>query len=173
MAKFEKGDIVYHSFYGTGKITSTRSLDLGGAERLYYVVELATGEELMIPIKEVGEAHLHAPLNPEVIIDVLSAAPEELADDHNVRRQHIQGKVNSGNPEQVSEVVRDLAWREYTTQLYSADKKLMSSAKKLLANMLMTESDVNMQEASQRLEAILKQTVLTWKASGHQHDESM
>jgi CarD family transcriptional regulator len=163
MLKFEKGDTVYHSFLGTGTITSIQELDLGGSERLYYVVELAIGEVLMIPIKEAEEARLHMPMNPEAIISILSATPVKLADDYRQRREHLEAKINSGNPSQVSEAVRDLAWREHTAQLSRGDRNLMSKAKTLLSNILV-KPDLDIREASQRLEAILKQTALAWAA---------
>lgn len=163
MAEFEKGDVVYHSFYGTGKITDTRSIELGGNEQLYYIVKLATGDELMIPVKEDGEdGRLHLPLDPNVVINVLKDTPEELTDDHTMRRKYIQSKISSGKPEQVSEAVRDLTWRAHVLQLHSADKELMNSGKKLLANMLMAEDDVNMKKATQRLDEILTEIIEKW-----------
>ena len=119
----------------------------------------------MIPIKEDEEAHLHPPMNSEKIIDILSATPEELADDFRQRREHLEAKISSGNPTQVSEVVRDLTWREHTAQLSTGDKTLMSKAKTLLSNILV-KPDLDIRDASQRLEAILKQTALAWAAGG-------
>jgi CarD family transcriptional regulator len=166
MLKFEKGDTVYHSFLGTGTITSIQKLDLGGTERLYYVVKLAIGEVLMIPIKEAEEARLHTPISQEAIISILSATPETLTDDYRKRRELLEAKINSGNPAQVSEAVRDLAWRAHTAKLSNGDKNLMGSAKTLLSNILVKQPDLDIREASHRLEAILKQTTLAWKAAG-------
>ena len=166
MPRFEKGDLVYHSFYGTGIITSIQTLDLSGVERLYYVVELAIGEVLMIPIEETEEARLHPLISQDVIIDVLSATPEKLADDARQRREHIESKVNGGDPKQVAEALRDLIWREHTANLSNGDRKLMLNARKLLTNILVIQPDLDTQEAAQRLEAILEQATLTWKASG-------
>jgi RNA polymerase-interacting CarD/CdnL/TRCF family regulator len=166
MPKFRKGDLVYHSFYGTGIITSTQRLDLSGAERLYYVVELTIGEVLMIPIKETGEARLHPPVSPEAISDILFATPEELSDDFRQRRKHIEEKVNSGDPTQIAEVLRDLAWREHTAQLSRGDRGLMRSTKKLLTNILVMQPDLGIWEASRRLETILEQIILVWETSG-------
>ncbi len=152
MLKFEKGETVYHSFLGTGTITSIHNVDLGGTER-------------MIPVKEAEEARLHTPTSPEAIISILSATPEKLTDDFRQRRESLEAKINSGNPTQVGEAVRDLAWREHTAQLSRGDKNLMSSAKTLLSNILV-KPDLDIREASQRLEAILKQTTLAWKTAG-------
>jgi CarD family transcriptional regulator len=166
MLKFKKGDLVYHPFYGTGSIAGTRTLEMSGTERLYYIVDLANGEVLMIPIKEAEDSHLHSPLSSEMISDILSATPEELADDFRRRREHLEGKINSGNPERVCEALRDLAWRENTAHLSRGDKTLMASAKKLLSNVLVRQPDLDIREASQLLESILTRSTLAWDVSG-------
>jgi CarD family transcriptional regulator len=166
MLKFKTGDLVYHSFHGTGTITGTQTLDTSGTERLYYIVDLVIGQVLMIPIQEAEEAHLHSPTSSETLIDILSATPEELADDFRHRREHLEGKINSGKPEWVCEALRDLAWRENTAQLSRGDRTLMVTAKKLLSNALVTQPDLDIREASQRLEIMLARTTLAWKATG-------
>lgn len=165
MLKFKQGDLVYHHFYGTGTITGTQTFDMGGTERPYYIVDLVIGEVLMIPIKEAEEAQLHTPTSSETVTAVLSAAPEELADDFRRRREHLEGKINSGDPESVCEALRDLAWRESTTQLSRGDRNLMGTAKKLLSNVLVRQPDMDIQEASQRLDGILARATLAWKIS--------
>lgn len=166
MPDFKQGDLVYHSFYGTGIITSIQTLDLSGDERLYYVVELAIGEVLMMPIEQAEDARLHPLISPDVITDVLSAKPEELADDARRRREHIEGKINGGDPTQVAEALRDLIWREHTAHLSNGDRKLMGNARKLLANILVMQPDLDTEEASQRLDAMLEKTTLAWGQAG-------
>jgi RNA polymerase-interacting CarD/CdnL/TRCF family regulator len=141
-------------------------LNLGGTERLYYVVKLAIGEVLMIPIKEAEEGHLHPPVRLETILGVLSATPEKLSDDFRQRRELLETKINSGHAKHVSEAVRDLAWRKHTAQLSNGDKTLMDRAKNLLSNSIVKQPDLDIREAAQRLEVILKQTILAWKLAG-------
>lgn len=166
MLKFKKGDLVYHPFYGTGTITGIQSLEMSGTEQLYYIIDLAIGEVLMIPIKEAEEAYLYSPMSTEKISDILSATPEELADDFRHRREYLEGKINSGNPERVCEALRDLAWRENTAHLSRGDRALMLTAKKIVSNALVKQPDLDIREASQRLEGILARTTLAWKTSG-------
>jgi RNA polymerase-interacting CarD/CdnL/TRCF family regulator len=120
----------------------------------------------MVPIKEAEDARLHAPIRPEAIISTLTATPEKLADDYRQRRELLEAKINSGDPTQVSEAVRDLAWRRHTAQLSNGDQTLMSSAKTLLTNILVKQPDLDIREASQRLEAILEQLTLAWETAG-------
>jgi CarD family transcriptional regulator len=166
MHQFKKGDLVYHPFYGTGTITGIQTLDMSGAEQLYYIVDLAIGEVLMIPIKEAEGAHLHSPMSSEKIIAILFAAPEELADDFRHRREHLKGKINSGNPESVCEALRDLAWRKNTRHLSPGDRRLMVAAKKIVSNVLVRQPDRDIREASQLLESILTRSALAWELPG-------
>ena len=166
MLKFEKGDLVYHPFYGTGIITGIQTLEVSGAEQLYYIVDLAIGDVLMIPIKEAEEAHLHSPMSTESIIAILFATPMELADDFRHRREHLEGKINSGNPAWVCEALRDLTWRENTRHLSSGDRRLMVAAKKIVSNVLVRLPDRDIREASQLLESILTRSALAWELSG-------
>lgn len=162
MPKFETGDTVYHATHGTGTITDIQTLDVAGTKQLYYVINLAIGEVLMIPVEETEEARLHRPLSAKVITRILTATPEELADDYRQRRHVLETKINSGDPKEVSEAVRDLTWREHTTQLSNGDKKLLMNAKSLLANVLVGEPELDMHAASKHLEDILKEAAQKW-----------
>ena len=133
MHEFKKGDLVYHPLYGTGTVTGTQTLDMSGTEQLYYIVDLAIGEVLMIPIKDAEDTHLHSPMSSEKVIAIFFATPEELVDDFRHRREHLEGKINSGNPESVCEALRDLAWRENTARLSSGDRRLMTGTARTYA----------------------------------------
>ncbi len=159
MRKFKKGDLVFHACHGAGTVITTQRLDIGGVEGIYYVVELATGSKLMIPIKEAEDLRLHPLITLETIREVLSTIPEELSADFRQRRGDIEEKVNSGDQAQTTEVLRDLAWRERTVHLSGGDRELMSSVKKRLIQILAMRPGVDVQEASQLLETLLGETL--------------
>ena len=159
MRKFKKGDLVFHACHGAGTVITTQRLDIGGVEGIYYVVELATGSKLMIPVKEAEDLRLRPLITLETIREVLSAIPEELAADFRQRRGDIEEKVNSGDQMQTTEVLRDLAWRERTASLSGGDRELMSSVKKRLVQILAMRPGVDVQEASQLLETLLGETL--------------
>jgi RNA polymerase-interacting CarD/CdnL/TRCF family regulator len=161
MRKFTEGDLVFHPRHGAGTVvSSTQKFDLSGADGLYYVVELATGGRLMIPISQTEEVCLQPLVTPEAIRKVLSAVPEEMASDFRQRRGNIEEKVNSGDQLQSVEVLRDLAWREHTSHLSGGDRDLMSHTKKRLAQILAMQPGMDIQEASRLLETILEQITL-------------
>ncbi len=157
MRRFKKGDLVFHSSHGAGTIVSTQKLGLDGANGFYYVVELATGSQLMIPVKEADELRLHPLITLEMIREVLSTLPEDLSSDFRKRRGDIEEKVNSGDQAQTAEVLRDLAWREHTDHLSGGDRDLMSSVKKRLTQILAMQPGLDIHEASRLLETLLEQ----------------
>ena len=108
---FKKGDLVSHRHYGVGTVINIRRMRVTADERVYYVISLADGERLLIPAKQAEQLGLSAIVRSEAIINVLSDAPESLADDFRLRRTEIDRKMDSGDPLRVAEVLRDLTWR--------------------------------------------------------------
>lgn len=160
MAKFNNGDLVYHTHHGAGTVISTRKMEVSGSSRLYYVVELASGSRLMLPVDEAGRICSLRTL--KAISDVLSATPEDLAVDYRQRRTGIEEKINSGDQLQSAEVVRDLAWREHNAQLSNTDKEFMKNMKKRIVDILSIQTDLDIQEASQWLELSLQEIIVAW-----------
>lgn len=160
MAKFSNGATVYHAYHGAGTVISTREVDINGASLLCYVVDLMSGSRLLLPIKTAGR--ICALQNSDAIHGVLSAAPERLAVDYQVRHRQIEKKVNSGDQLQSAEVLRDLAWREYHTQLTNTDLRVMNSMKKRLIDILSAQPGMDVKQATHWLEKILKEIQLSW-----------
>jgi CarD family transcriptional regulator len=164
MLKFKKGELVLHRFFGTGTITGTQTVELRGTSQLYYVIELVTGGTLMVPLQEADEARLHPLISPEMIVDVLSTAPQELADNVSVRRDDLDANINRGDPTRVTEMLRDLTWRDQSNDLSQADKDHVKQAKRLLTSLLVAQPDLDARGAARRLDAMLERTIGAWNA---------
>ena len=147
-----------------GTITGTQTVDLSGTSQLYYVIELITGGTLMVPLQAADEARLHPLISPEMMVDVLSTAPQELADNVSVRRDDLDAKINLGDPTRVTEMLRDLIWRDHLTDLSLADRGHVKQAKRLLTSLLVAQPDLDARGASLRLEAMLEQATGAWNA---------
>lgn len=160
MRKFKKGDLIFHFRHGAGTVIRTQRLEMGGVEGLCYVVELVSGSMLMVPVKEAEELRLQPLIGPDAIRAVLADRPERMASDYRQRRGDIEAKVNSGDQTQTVEVLRDLVWREHSAHLSSGDKSLMDSVRKRLSQILAAQHDLGLDEASQLLDTMLKQTIV-------------
>ncbi|MBN1313103.1 MAG: hypothetical protein JXB30_16955 [Anaerolineae bacterium] len=157
---FKKGDLVLHRRHGAGTVVDTQRMQIMANEQTYYVIDLVVGERLLIPVKQSEQLGLSEIVSPEVIIDVLSDVPQELADDFRLRQTEIDRKIGSGDPLRVAEALRDLSWRGQSTKPSSGDVRLMDKAHKFLSGLLAAQPDIDAHEASQRLDTILQQSFL-------------
>lgn len=170
MAKFNNGAMVYHAHHGVGTVISTREVDIKGASLLYYVVDLMSGSRLLLPISKAGQ--ICSVQSSEALHDVLSAAPEHLAVDYQVRHKQIEKKVTSGDQLQSAEVLRDLAWREHHAQLTNTDVRVMSTMKKRLTDILSAQPDMDTKQAAHWLEKTLREIRLSWPVFEQQVEEA-
>ena len=157
---FKKGDLVLHRYYGVGTVFNIRKMRITKHEQVYYIIDLAVGERLLLPVDQAEELGLSPIVSSEAIIDVLSDAPQLLADDFRMRQTEIDQKMGSGDPLRIAEVLRDLTWRGYAIKLSTGDLRLMGKAHKFLSGLLAAQPSSDDRSASQRLDATLKQAML-------------
>jgi len=157
---FKKGDLVLHRHYGVGTVVNIRRMRVTADERVYYVISLADGERLLIPAKQAARLGLSALVSSEAIINVLSDAPQSLADDLRLRRTEIDRKMDSGDPLRVAEVLRDLTWRRNVEKLSTGDIRLRNEARKFLSSVLAVQPSTDTRSAPLLLDATLKQAIL-------------
>lgn len=163
---FKKGDLVFHPRRGAGIITEIRKISMAGGCEAYYDVNLATGEKLLVPVREDQAAVLSPVTATQAIIDVISAAPEDLEKDHRQRTTTAEEKLASGDPLLVAEVLRDLAWRQAHAGLSGGDTRLMSKARKLLSNALVSKPKMDLEDATRLLDTIVQKAILSWETAG-------
>ena len=127
---------------------------------MYYIVTLASGSELMLPVSQAG--CMSSLRTAKAISRVLSARPENLAVDFRQRRTVIEQKISSGDPLESAEVYRDLMWRDHTARLSNSDREFMNSMRKRLIDILSIQDDPDIKEASKWLDAKLQTISGLW-----------
>lgn len=157
---FKKGDLVLHRYYGLGTVVNIRRLKVTATEQIYYIVNLAAGETLLIPARQAAQLGLSPLVSSEAIINVLSDVPQSLTEDARLRKTEIALKMDSGDPLAVAEVLRDLTWRANAVKLSGGDIKLKVEARRLLSSILAARPSTDTRSVSQRLDATLKQAIL-------------
>jgi RNA polymerase-interacting CarD/CdnL/TRCF family regulator len=165
---FKKGEIVMHPNYGAGMVIDIKGITVDGHKRCYYHVDLVDGERfLMIPVDEAETIGLGLIVDSANLLDVLRSAPIELDKDYRQRQARLAEKIYSGDPEQVAEALRDLAWRKRTAKLSIRDGILLRKAKRLLASVFaLRRSDRDFDKARSRLSRILLQNIQQQEAAG-------
>ena len=160
---FHIRDAVVHPNYGTGVITEIRERHILGQGKRYYSIDLLgePGTTVMVPVGKEERVGLRPPISKKGLSRlwrILRAKPEDLPSDHKKRYALIQEKLHEGDPFQIAEVVRDLAWRrEEKRRLTTVGKRLYDTGLGFLASELaaVQGSDVDAAEAqiAERLEA--------------------
>lgn len=160
----EIGDKVVHLRYGAGTVTGLQILNRQGKRRPHYCIKLAdeTGT-LLIPEDAIENAELRQAMRDTHLIQhVMDDPPDALHDNHRTRQGFIEKKLNSGKPDNVAQVLRDLSWRERTGKLTGTDRRLRKNALERLVGEIALG-------ASQTSEAIHDQIDGIVEASMQQH----
>lgn len=170
MVEFSNGVSVYHAHHGAGTVTSTCVLDVNGISLVYYVVELVSGSQLMLPVHQAERICMLE--STRDIRDVLLTAPQDLASDYRLRHRAIEQKISSGDQLLIAEILRDLAWREYQEQLTNSDLRVMGDMKKRLVEILSAQPNMSMKIAAEWVERILEEITLGWSRLSQQAQQA-
>ena len=96
----------------------------------------------------------------DVIEDVFSGQPDELCDDYRERQSEIQKMIDSRNPRQLAQALRDLAWREYNDKLTGVEQNMKARLVKMLSReMALVRPAMDVDVATNRLMTMLQEMI--------------
>jgi CarD family transcriptional regulator len=125
----------------------------------YYVIEIpAQGLTLHVPKRKADTIGVRPAMPQEQlrrVIEILRSRPEQLPDDYKERQEEIWEKLKTGQPLQIAEAVRDLAWHEKQSYLTKKDTDYLDRGRKLLAAEMALVSDTDVDVTSRQIEATL------------------
>jgi RNA polymerase-interacting CarD/CdnL/TRCF family regulator len=158
---FSAGDTIVHKRYGAGTVIGLRKMERKGQECQYLCVEMIDNAgTLMIPEDQLEEDDMRPALtDTRLIKEILFKEPEELTDHHRSRQMTIEEKLSTHDPRKVTQVLRDLCWRQHITKLTTTDMRLKKSAFTLLMQELMLNSAFTLTKAEQRLDNLIDQAM--------------
>ena len=156
------GDKVIHPAYGAGIVKRVVRKTIAGEPRQYYLIDpLAYDDlEIMVAVDKVKRIGLRNAVKRSEMTHALSSLmgqPEQVSTDYKERQELISAKLESGDPYQVAEVVRDLAAfsRLKHGHLGSKDTQLLKQARECLAGELAVVEDIAFEEALDRIDQAL------------------
>jgi CarD family transcriptional regulator len=172
--EFKEGDAIVHPTHGAGRVIAIEMWEVAGVERQYYSIELINDHGmLMIPVEQADEAGLrHAISDPGTIYAVLNEEPHELDSDHRKRQARVSDQIRSGEALEITEALRDLAWRERTDSLTERDQKLKSEAEDLIIGELALQPDLNRESAAEELHKHVTDAMDAHRPDGDDEHES-
>lgn len=159
--QFEIGDPVVHPAQGAGTVSDVTTFERGGEPRQYYSIHLIDDSGmLMVPTDNADDIGLRrARYGVDQIQEQLFNDPEPLADHYRTRHANLRRKLKSGDPIQVAQAVRDLAWREHIDDLTKVDNDLFREGKEMLVGELAAKRGTQMNAASRRLNKMLSEAI--------------
>jgi len=156
---FKIGAKVVHPYHGAGKVVDIKEKMLLKERGRYYIIDLLACDGIvMVPTNNIQKIGLRRVSGRRAIsraMHTLVATPDTLSSDHRERQAHAQEKLNTGDLIKVTEVVRNLAWRNHEGGLTMADNKLYQRAQTFLASELALSKGIELQEAIEQLRTAL------------------
>jgi len=168
---FKAGDAVVHPVRGAGVVDCIKERQWRGHSETYYRIQLQhpPGSKLMVPTsaaKELGLRCASSQIKLKKVWRVLSADPETLPTGHKERCAVLKDKLYTGNVFQVTEVVRDMAWRQQRKgRLTIVGKRMYDNGMTLLAGEIAAVQGIELVDAELEIKARLRESLCAAEVS--------
>jgi CarD family transcriptional regulator len=165
---FSVGDKIVHPRLGAGRITELkRQESINGVED-YYVIEIPAKElTTYIPVaktEELGMRPVMSRAKLARVMETLRSKSDILPEDYKERQEQISEKIETGQPIQIAEVVRDLSWQQYTGNLTKRDSDLLARGRELLVGEMALVIDSAVSEVKKTLDETLAEAMTDAKS---------
>lgn len=136
--EFKKGDFVVYPAHGVGEVQAIVTETFGSEKLNLVVVDFVKNRmTLRIPVEKIeisGLRKLSSKKEMDRIVGILKEAPQSKRMIWSRRAQMYEDKINSGNPENVAEVVRDLYRNEKKEEQSFSERQIYQRALERLAS---------------------------------------
>ena len=153
---FSIGDKVVYPMQGAGIIEKIESQHILGEDRDYFVLKSPYSDmKIMIPVKTCMQTGVRAIISAEevdAVVEVLKGPSTKMNSNWNRRYRENMEKMRTGSVFDTAEVVRALIHRDRTKGLSTGEKKMLASAKQILASELILSLDMEEEQVLLRIE---------------------
>ncbi|MCA9552389.1 MAG: CarD family transcriptional regulator [Myxococcales bacterium] len=145
---FQVGDKAVYPAHGVAEVTGIESHEVGGDKQTFYILRiLDNGVKVMIPTGTNGLREIMSPSEVEEVFDVLQKKEISVeSTTWNRRYREYKDKIDSGDPKQIAEVLRDLFLLKTDKDLSFGERKMLDTAKSLLVKELSIARDLSEDE---------------------------
>jgi CarD family transcriptional regulator len=135
---FQIGDKAVYPAHGVAEVTGIESHTVGGDKQTFYILRiLDNGVKVMIPTSTNGLREIMSPKEVEKVFNVLKEKEISVeSTTWNRRYREYKDKIDSGDPKQIAEVLRDLYLLKNDKDLSFGERKMLDTAKSLLVKEL-------------------------------------
>ena len=157
--EFRPGDFVVYPTHGVGQVTGVENFEIAGEELRLFVISFERERmTLKVPITKVQESGLRKLANRKIIDNALKTLKGRVRVKRTMwsrRAQEYDAKINSGDPIQIAEVVRDLHRNEDQPDQSYSERQMYQAALDRFSRELAAVENTAPEEAVEKLEKIL------------------
>ncbi|MCL2439857.1 MAG: CarD family transcriptional regulator [Alphaproteobacteria bacterium] len=154
------GDYVVYPTHGVGQVSNIITEEIAGMKIEFLVVSFARNRmTLKIPVEKIeisGLRKLSSESEIKKAIDIIKLPPQSRRIVWAKRAQEYEEKINSGRPEVVAEVVRDLYKRADKIEQSFSERQIYESALSRLAGEYAAIYGLPADDAISKIEAVLE-----------------
>ncbi|MBO5997210.1 MAG: CarD family transcriptional regulator [Alphaproteobacteria bacterium] len=158
--RFNPGDFVVYPTHGVGKVVDITQSEVAGQKLELIAVNFDKDRMTMrIPMTNVGKTHLR----PLSSLDIMETALESLKGKPKIKKtmwsrrsQEYDAKINSGDPCQIAEVVRDLNKPADKGEQSYSERQVFEHAFGRLVHEYAACAGIGIEEATAKIQNILK-----------------
>lgn len=157
---YEVGAKVVHPMHGAATIEEIKELEIIGQKRKYYAMRFALGNMTTnVPVENVESIGLRAVIDKDTAKRALEHFRDVgISDDSNWnkrQRDNIE-KIKSGDIFKVSEVLKDLMYRDKIKGLSTSERKILCNARQIVVSELVLSKVAELSD----IESIIEDTIL-------------
>jgi len=156
---YSVGDKVVYPMHGAGVIESIEEHEFLGEKRDYYILRMPVGDmRVMIPtgnVEGVGIRDVIGSGDIDKVLTVLRGQAQDCTMNWNKRYRENMVKIKSGSIYEVADVVRSLMQRERGKGLSTGERKMLTSARRILVSELVLAYGLDQME----VEVIIEECV--------------
>ncbi len=169
MAKFKKGDAIYHPINGVGIVQQVKRRRQDGKIQEYYIIQLLDrpkSTQLETPVEgaeEVGLQKIPSKSKFPSVKRLLSGRPRQLDDHPQARARKIRERIREGGTVRLGSLVRDLAFRDTRKGLTARDRSFLEEAQGRLAAMHSAARGIQIEQARDEVDARVQERREAWE----------
>lgn len=157
--EFESGDLVVYPAHGVGIIEGIETQTIGGVEMKLYSINFKNDRlRLKVPLFKAQDAGLRKLSSKDRLKDALATLEGKSKVKKTMwsrRAQEYEMKINSGDPVQIAEVLRDLRRAETDSEQSYSERQIYQSALQRLAREVAAVENIDEVKASEKLQKVL------------------
>jgi len=156
---FKVNDKVVHPQYGGGYVDGIETIEVGDQPLECLKIRCVSKDrKIFVPRGSVELSAIRPPLKGKryrELKETLQSEPEELNRNFNRRMKQVKTKLESGDPLQVAEVLRDMYPKWSRSSLSSSDQRIFEKCRDLLVSELALIKDMSYEEADEFFETTM------------------